>query len=124
MSAQAGVELYFEIFFYTPRKISKLLHIHELCICGGLDEHRVPTTPNPSWSTAGWSRMVRVCMCVWSKLHGGVQRHPSVCLLQPPAGRHGTPCRRCSAPLPLSLKASRCMSHINIHSAHSAKFVY
>lgn len=101
--------LKFLLFFYPSSKISKLLLVHELCISEGLEEHKVPTTPHPSCSAAGRSGVV----CVSRGLGGGVYRHPSVCLLHPPAGRHGTPCRRCSAPLPLSLRASLCMSHTN-----------
>lgn len=86
--------------------------MHKLCISRGLEEHRVPVTPPPIlWHSRMEQGGVHVCVCECSRLHGGVHRPPSVRLLQPPAGRHGTPCRRCSAPLPLSLKASRCMSH-------------
>lgn len=81
-----------------------------------------PATPTPvsQLSRVGWGGVLRVCLCVCvsvrSSLHAGVHRHPSVCLLQTPAGRHGTPCRKCGAPLPPSLKASRCMSHVNTHT--------
>lgn len=80
---------------------------HELCISEVLEEHGVPTPPNPqppqhphpSRSSAGWGGVLRVCLCVCvsmrSSLRAGVHRHPSVCLLQTPAGRHGTPCRKC-----------------------------
>lgn len=102
------------------------MDVHELCISGVLEEHEVPKPPSPRnthtrlAAQRGGVGVLRVCLCVCasvkSSLRAGVHRHPSVCLLQTPAGRHGTPCRKCVAPLPPSLKASRCMSHPNTHT--------
>lgn len=77
---------------------------------GGSEENRVPTTPtHPSCISVGCSGVM--CVSVQGPIGGGGYRHPSVCLLHAPAARHGTPCRRCSDLLPLSLRAPTQSAH-------------
>lgn len=117
--------LKFLLFSTPPSKISKLLLVHELCISGGLEEHRVPTTPHPSCSAAGWSGMVRVCVCVgvWAEGCTGTPLFACCTPLQgdmaPPAG--GAALR---FPCP-SGRVGVChtQTHTNTHSAHSAQFI-
>lgn len=114
-------------------RIATWMDAHELCISEVLEEHGVPTPPNPqppqhphpSRSSAGWGGVLRVCLCVCvsmrSSLRAGVHRHPSVCLLQTPAGRHGTPCRKCGTS-PVAQGESVYVTHKHTHTrAHPAR---
>lgn len=97
----------FTPFFKPPVAKYQNCYLHmNYASVGGSEENRVPTTPtHPSCFSVGW------CVCLFRGLGGGGYRHPSVCLLHAPAARHGTPCRRCGALLPLSLRARTPSAH-------------
>lgn len=79
---------FFFCFSTPPSKIPKLLLVHELCISGGLEEHRVPATPpHPSCIAVG--RYV----CVRASEFGRRDAQAPLCLPAAP------PCRETRHPL-------------------------